>query len=141
ERTLPWLVQMTGWTAPLVALVLFVLGAILVLGDRAGYWSVEALVGAELLLVGLMAGSFAWNNDTFNWDMRLNGSNGGLVGWVLGGLLVAGFGQGLAAILTSLLCIVGAGMLVYYTPLVYPASYGVRLLATALLGGTQWATS
>ncbi|HXF62529.1 MAG TPA: DNA translocase FtsK [Caldilineaceae bacterium] len=139
ERTLPWLVQMTGWTAPLVALALFVMGAILVLGDRAGYWSAEALVGAELLLVGLMAGTFAWHNDAFTWNMRLDGSNGGLVGWVLGGLLVAGFGQGLAAILTFLLCVAGAGMLLYYTPLVYPASFVLRLFSAVLLDGMQWA--
>src|SRR5690349_13616702 len=51
STNLPWLVAMTGWTAPLVALSILVIGGVLVLGDRAGYWSVEALIGAEALLL------------------------------------------------------------------------------------------
>src|SRR6187399_2883790 len=94
--SLPWLVAMTGWTAPLVALTLLVIGGVLVMGDRAGYWSVEALLGIEMLLLGLQAGTFVWFNSVFLWNMKADGSNGGLVGWVVGGLLVAGFGQTIA---------------------------------------------
>ena len=124
--SLPWLVQMTGWTAPLVALSLITVGGVLVLGDRAGYWSVEALIGGELLLLGLQAGTFAWNSAVFNWNMQADGSNGGLVGWVFGGLLVAGFGQSVATALALLICIGGVLLLIRFTPLIYPAATVVR---------------
>jgi hypothetical protein len=101
--TLPWLVAMCGWTAPLVALSLLVIGGVLVMGDRAGYWSIEALIGAELLLLGLQAGAFVWFNPIFDWNMKADGTNGGLVGWVVGGLLVAGFGQNVATVLVGML--------------------------------------
>lgn len=120
---LPWLVAMTGWTAPLVALSLVVVGGVMVLGERAGYWSVEALVAAEMVLLGLQAGTFAWNNAAFYWNMEANGTNGGLVGWVVGGLLVAGFGQNIATILVGILCGAGFYLLVRYTPLIYPAAH------------------
>ena len=136
----PWLVQMTGWTAPLMALSLFVVGAVLVLGDRAGYWSVEAVVGAEALLLGLQIGSFAWHHAEFDWRMPLDGSNGGLVGTVLGGLLVAWFGQGMAAIFALLLCISGGLLLLRYTPLIYPVDALVRLFPLAVAGWTRLTT-
>jgi S-DNA-T family DNA segregation ATPase FtsK/SpoIIIE len=66
--------------------------------------------------------------------MQPDGANGGLVGWVVGGLLVAGFGRGLALILTGAMCVAGAWLLVRYTPLVYGAAYLVRLLPVALAG-------
>jgi S-DNA-T family DNA segregation ATPase FtsK/SpoIIIE len=122
ENSLPWLVAMTGWTAPLVALSLIVVGGVLVLGDRAGYWSVEALVGMELLLLGLLTGAYAWHNAGFSWLLRADGTHGGLVGTVLGGLLVAWFGQVVAATMAALLCLVGVYLLLRYTPLAYPAA-------------------
>jgi S-DNA-T family DNA segregation ATPase FtsK/SpoIIIE len=125
---LPWLVAMTGWTAPLVALSLIGIGGVLVLGDRAGYWSIEALVGAELLLIGLLAGAYAWHNATFTWNLHADGTHGGLVGHVLGGLLVAGFGQLVASAIAGLFCLVGGLFLLRYTPLVYPASVVWNLL-------------
>lgn len=137
---LPWLVKMTGWTAPLVALSFFLVGAVLVLGDRAGYWSVEALVGAEMLLLGLMAGSFAWNNAVFTWEFQLDGNYGGLMGTVLGGLLVSGFGQELAAILALLLCMVGGLMLLRYTPLIYLSGILLRLTSSATAGWARLMT-
>jgi S-DNA-T family DNA segregation ATPase FtsK/SpoIIIE len=135
---LPWLVGMIGWTAPLFALSLLVIGGVLVLGDRAGYWSVEALVGGELLLLGLQAGAFAWYNPVFEWNMRADGSNGGLVGWVVGGLLVAGFGQGLASIMVGALCGVGLYMLVRYTPFVYPAAHILRFFQWLIACWFTW---
>ena len=39
----PFLVILTGWTAPWVATSLFVTGAVVALHGRAGYWSAEAL--------------------------------------------------------------------------------------------------
>lgn len=126
-ETLPWLVRMTGWTAPLVALGLLLIGGVIVLGDRAGYWSAEALIGGELLLLGLQVGTFTWQNASFSWNFPADGSNGGLIGTVLGGLLVAGFGQGIAAALALLLCVAGGLLLIRYTPLIYPAAIFVRL--------------
>src|SRR5690606_2261922 len=107
---------------------------------RAGYWSVEALAGAEALLLGLQVGSFAWNPPVFNWEMPLDGSNGGRVGTVLGGLWAAGFGPGLAAIFALLLCITGGLMLLPYTPLIYPAGFVVRLFPLAVAGWIRLTT-
>ncbi len=120
--SLPWLIAMTGWVAPLVALSLIVVGGVMVLGSRAGYWSVEALLGIELLLLGLLTGTYAWNNPGFTWQLRADGANGGLVGTVLGGLLVTGFGQMVATAVAGLFCLVGIVLLLRYTPLVYPAA-------------------
>jgi S-DNA-T family DNA segregation ATPase FtsK/SpoIIIE len=135
---LPWLVGMIGWTAPLFALGLILLGAVLVLGARAGYWSIEALLGGELLLLGLQAGTFVWSNALFTWNMQADGTNGGLVGWVIGGLLVAGFGQGVAAVIVGALCAVGGGLLLRYTPLVYPTVYVLRWVRWALAWWVVW---
>jgi S-DNA-T family DNA segregation ATPase FtsK/SpoIIIE len=125
---LPWLVQMTGWTAPLFALGLMTVGGVLALGDRAGYWSVEGLLGMELLLVGLAAGTFIMHNDSFGWRMVADGTNGGLVGWSVGGLLLAAFGRGVAGTILMIMCLTGALLLARYTPLVYPATLLVRVM-------------
>ena len=125
---LPWLVQMTGWTAPLFALGLLTVGGVLALGDRAGYWSVEALLGAELLSVGLAAGTFITHNAGFDWRIVADGTNGGLVGWGVGGLLLAVFGRGVAATILLVMCVTGAFLLARFTPLVYPATLIMRLL-------------
>lgn len=127
-ETLPWLVRMAGWTAPLVALGLLLVGGVIVLGERAGYWSPEALVGGELLLLGLQIGTYTGQNTTFSWNFPADGSNGGLIGTILGGLLVAGFGQGIAATLAFLLCVAGALLLIRYSPLIYPAAILVRIV-------------
>lgn len=119
----PWIVQMTGWTAPLVAFALIVLGCVLIFGRRAGYWSAEALLGAEFLLLSLQAGTFVWYNQTFDWSMRPTGEFGGLMGWGLGGILVAALGQTVAAGVVVLLGILGTALLMRYTPLVYVAAY------------------
>ena len=50
----PWLTLLVGWTAPLVAAAILLLGVVLWLGRQAGYWSAEALLGAEALLFGLI---------------------------------------------------------------------------------------
>ena len=51
----PLLTTLTGWTAPLFAASLVIIGLVLIFRRRAGYWSAEALIGVELLLLGLMA--------------------------------------------------------------------------------------
>ncbi len=71
----PLLVLLAGWTAPLVAIAAITAGVVLLLGPRAGYWSAEALVGAELFLLGLQVGTFVVGNESVNWNVRLDGSD------------------------------------------------------------------
>jgi S-DNA-T family DNA segregation ATPase FtsK/SpoIIIE len=115
----PLLVIVAGWTAPLVALAVLVVGLVLLLGRRAGYWSAEALVGIELFLLGLQIGAFAVANDQVDWRVRLDGSDGGLIGWALGSILMGIFGRWLTLLLVLLLLLVGGALLLRYTPLVY----------------------
>ena len=134
----PFLTVLAGWTAPLQALALVILGAVLLLGERAGYWSAEALVGAELLLLGLPIGSWLLANDAVNWGVRLDGSAGGLLGWALGNLLMAAFGRWLALLAALLLVVTGAGLLVRYTPLVFVAVGLADLLGRRLPSVAAW---
>jgi S-DNA-T family DNA segregation ATPase FtsK/SpoIIIE len=126
----PVLVMLVGWTAPLLALAVLTVGIVLLLGARAGYWSAEALVGAELLLLGLQIGTFVTTNENVDWNVRLDGSNGGLVGWALGSLLMAALGRWLALLVVAALVLGGLALLVRYTPLVY-----VLAAAGAAVGG------
>ncbi len=116
---IPWLVGMVGWTAPLVVLSFLGVGGVLMLGARAGYWSVEAIVGIELLLLSLQAGTFAWYNDIVTWRTPIDGANGGLVGWSFGSLLVAALGQWPALAVLTLIGLIALGLLLRYTPLIY----------------------
>ena len=130
-----WLVQMTGWTAPLVALSVMATGVVLMLRKHAGYWSAEALVGAEMLLLGLMAGTFVIFNPYFTWSVHPDGSYGGIVGSTIGGFLVAAFGQLAAFFLVSVLSVIGIVFLVRYTPLIYLSAYASR---AALIIQAHW---
>jgi S-DNA-T family DNA segregation ATPase FtsK/SpoIIIE len=115
----PLLVVLGGWTAPLMALAVLVVGLVLLLRQRAGYWSAEALVGIELLLLGLQIGAFVVANDQVDWRVRLDGADGGLIGWALGSLLTAAFGRWLTLLLVAGLLLAGGWLLLRYTPLVY----------------------
>lgn len=123
----------TGWTAPLVAVALVILGMVLILGQRSGYWSAEALFGAELFLLGLMALTFIRREGGINWNARLDGEGGGLVGWAFGNLFMAALGETLAALLAMIFIAVGGSMLIRYTPLLLAAALAVRWLA--MVGG------
>jgi len=114
-----WIVIAVGWTAPWFAIVLLGMGAIFMLRERAGHWGVEAIVGAELLFLSIQTVSFLWNNEIVTWAARFDGLNGGLVGWALGSLLLAGLGWWPAFALTLLAGGIGARLLFRYTPLVY----------------------
>ena len=132
----PLLVILAGWTAPLVAASLVVLGLVLLFRRRAGYWSVEALVGCELLLLGLMTLSFVRSEGAVNWAARLDGEGGGLVGWAFGNLLTAALGANFATLVAVALVIAGVILVIRYTPLVYAAAGVWRWLpAVGLLGG------
>ena len=89
-----WIERMVGWTAPFTSLMLLICGLVLMLERRIGYWSAEALVGAELLLLALQSGSFVMNNSAPLWPVMADGRNGGMVGWSLGSLGVRGKAYG-----------------------------------------------
>jgi S-DNA-T family DNA segregation ATPase FtsK/SpoIIIE len=141
EMAAPWLVVLTGWTAPLVAGALIVLGVVLLFGQRAGYWSAEALIGVEVLLLGLMTWSFIRYEGMVNWNARLDGEGGGLVGWAIGNLLMTALGETFAAVTAGALIVAGAALLVRYTPLIFVAAQllqalpGVGRLMSAAIAG------
>ncbi|MCB9139202.1 MAG: DNA translocase FtsK [Caldilineaceae bacterium] len=114
-----WLTRMMGWTAPWFALALIVAGAVLMLGERAGFWSAEALVGAELLLLSLQSLTFLANNTSVTWRQPVAGEDGGLLGWALGSLLMSVLGRWPSFFLLFLTGGVGLWMLLRFTPAVY----------------------
>ncbi|MBW7881429.1 MAG: DNA translocase FtsK 4TM domain-containing protein [Caldilineaceae bacterium] len=118
----PFLTVLTGWTAPLVASSLVVIGLVILFRRRAGYWSAEALVGVELLLLGLMAVTHIAGHRQPDWNGRLAGEDGGLVGWMVGNMLVTYLGYGLATFIAISLAVAGLAMLLRYTPLIYGAA-------------------
>ena len=118
-----------------MATSLFVTGAVVALRGRAGSWSAEALIGAEVLLLGLMTASYVADNDAALWFPRQDGEVGGLVGWALGSLLLGIAGKPLAWVAAISLCMAGAALLVRYTPLIYPAAWLVR---QTRLAGDAW---
>lgn len=125
----PWSIVVLGWTTPWFALTLMVVGAVFMLGERAGYWGVEALVGVELLFLCAMTASFLWNSEVVTWEARFDGINGGLVGWALGSLLMAGLGRWPAFAIVLLLAVMGLNFFIRYTPIIYLVVL-VRDLAT-----------
>ena len=125
------LVVFTGWTAPLVAAAVVLLGLVFILGRRLGYWSAEALLGAELFLLGLMTFTFIRHEGMVNWNARLDGEGGGLVGWAFGNLFMAALGEALAALLAMGLIAIGGFMLIRYTPLFMAAMLAGRWLPIA----------
>ncbi len=121
-----WPERLFGWTTVLVALTLVVVGVVLILGPRAGYWSAEALVGAELLLLALQAGTWVYTSGQAKTaPFAQDGNSGGIVGWVLGSALVNALGYSLALLLIAMLGLAGILMLLRYTP----ALYGVAFIA------------
>jgi len=137
DSGVPWLVRMTGWTAPLLVVSILVAGGVLLLRDRAGYWSAEALLGVETLLLSLMAATALITNPDMSWDLHRSGGSGGMLGTGMGGMLAAGLGPTPALILACGLGALGLYWLVRYTPLVYLVAYAARLGPIALLYG-RW---
>jgi len=123
----PWLARMMGWTAPWFAIVLIVIGVVLLLRDRAGYWSVEALVGAELLLLSLQAGTFVVNNSEVTWQPPADGADGGLIGWAVGSLVMSLLGRWPTFFLLLMMGAIGLFLLLRYTPAIYAVHWVGRL--------------
>ena len=124
----PYAVIALGWVTPWFALVLLIIGAVFMLGERAGYWGIEAIVGVELLFLSGMMTAFLWHNETITWEARHDGLNGGLVGWALGSLLMAGLGRWPALAVVWLLAVIGAYLILRYTPLIYLAPFASNLI-------------
>ena len=125
----PYAVIALGWVTPWFALVLLIIGAVFMLGERAGYWGIEAIVGVELLFLSGMMTAFLWHNETVTWEARHDGLNGGLVGWALGSLLMAGLGRWPALAVVWLLAVIGAYLILRYTPLIYLAPFAKQVVA------------
>ena len=106
-----------GWTAPYFGLACLAAGAISLLGHRNPRWHLEAALGAVILLVALMVGSFIWKQSTITWLPILDGSLGGLFGQALGNMLLGALGRTTAGILVHLVAIGGVWLLVRYSPL------------------------
>ncbi len=133
DAGVPWLVRMAGWTAPLIVVSMIVAGGVMLFRRQAGYWSAEALLGIETLLLSLMTGTALATNPAMNLDLALEGGGGGLVGVALGGLLAAGLGRTPALVVTCSLGALGLYWLVRYTPLIYAPVYAARLTPVAWL--------
>ncbi len=124
----PWLRAMLGWAAFPFAATLIVLGTVMMLHRYAGYWSAEALVGAELVLICALGMTFLLNNETVDWTAHSDGLDGGVFGWAIGNLLAASLGWWPAFFLLLALTLVGVFLLVRYTPAIYGVHYVGRLM-------------
>ena len=67
-------------------------------------------------------------NPVVTWIPTTDGQDGGLIGWALGSLLLAGLGYWLALLLVVLMAVAGFALLVRYTPLIYLAAAVARAL-------------
>jgi DNA segregation ATPase FtsK/SpoIIIE, S-DNA-T family len=122
-----WIARSVGWTAGLVSLTLLLLGLVLMLGERAGYWNPQALVGAELVLLGLQTGAFLVEHAEADWLPPV-GSAAGWLGWALGNLLVESLGRWPALMLILIVLAVGGYLVYRHTPLIYLTPYIAALI-------------
>ncbi len=106
-----------GWTAPYFGLACLAAGMISLLGHRSRHWHLESALGAVILLVALMAGSFIWKQSTMTWLPILDGSLGGLFGQALGNILLDALGRTTAGIMVQIAAMGGIWLLVRYSPL------------------------
>jgi S-DNA-T family DNA segregation ATPase FtsK/SpoIIIE len=123
-----WIERMLGSTAFLAIIGLLLLGAVLMLGERAGYWNPQAIVGGELLLLGLAAFAFVQENAAVDWTPPADGSSGGLLGWGVGSLFVALLGRWPGGLVALILAGAGLYLLIRHTPLIYAVGYAQRWL-------------
>ncbi len=112
-----WLVRFLGWAALPVALALALVGLVLLLGERAGYWNPEALVGGELVVVGGLA-AIHLIGPHFGGPLP-RGAPEGVLGWGLGSLLAFGLGRWPGLVVAAAVAGLGLALLVRHTPLVY----------------------
>ena len=116
-RDVPALTVMVGWTAPYCGLACLGAGLIILLRHRYPRWRLEAVLGIQLLLLALMAGSFIWSQADVDWRLILDGSAGGIIGRGLGNMLMEALGRDLAGILVRSVAMGGVFLFVYFSPL------------------------
>ncbi|MGB5050522.1 MAG: hypothetical protein WBO46_16370, partial [Caldilineaceae bacterium] len=73
-----WIGRMLGSGTLLAVAGLLLMGAVLMLGERAGYWNPQAIVGGELLILGLTAFIFVQQSGVVDWVPPVDGSLGGV---------------------------------------------------------------
>lgn len=124
-----------GWTAPYFGLTCLLAGFTILLGHHFPSWRLEAVLGAQLLLIALMTGSYIWQQSEIDWQVVLDGSYGGIFGRALGNMLLGGVGRLAAGILVHLAALGGTWLFVRYTPLIYIPLY---VMACVLRGVGTW---
>lgn len=133
-RDIPALTVMVGWTAPYCGLACLGSGLIILLRHRYPSWRLEAVLGIQLLLLALMAGSFIWRQANVDWRLILDGSAGGIIGRGLGNMLMDGLGRDVAGILVHTVAVLGVWLLVRYSPL-----FLIPMAITSFLYTGVWA--
>lgn len=129
-----WIAGLAGAFAWPLVISLLVLGAVLMLGERAGYWNPEAVVGVELLLLALAILAYIDGHSAVDWALPPAGEGGGLMGWGAGNVLIGLFGRWPAGLIAAVMA-VGALILLYrHTPLIYLTPY-LRLARLPFLRG------
>ncbi len=129
-----WCALLAGRMAWPLALSLLIAGGVMMLGQQAGYWNPEALVGGELLLLALASWHYISGQEIADWAWPKGGVPGGLMGWVAGNVLIGLLGQVPATLATILAGLLGVYLLVRHTPLVYAA--GTLFLLPRLIAGS-----
>ncbi|MYH60729.1 MAG: hypothetical protein F4148_02835 [Caldilineaceae bacterium SB0675_bin_29] len=97
---------------------LLITGVVMMLGDRAGYWHPEALVGGELLLLSLASLEHISGNQVADWSLPAPGHGAGLIGWVSGNVLVSLLGQLPAVFAADLRALLSFFLLFRHTPMI-----------------------
>ncbi len=116
-----WCAILAGRMAWPLAFSLLTTGAVMMLGQQAGYWNPEALVGGELLLISLASWEYVSRHEVAIWTWPRMGEPGGLMGWVAGNVLISLLGQLPAALFAALVALASVYLLIRHTPLIYVA--------------------
>ncbi len=113
------LTLLMGWTAPYFGCLCLGVGFIALFGYRLRFWRMEAMVGAYLLWLALIAGSFVWNHYVVDWRVVVDGSHGGMFGRALGNMLISLMGRTGAGVAIHAMAWTGFFLLIRYSPLFF----------------------
>ena len=133
-QDLAMLTILMGWTAPFFGLTFLIGGLVTLFGARLSWIRLEAVLGGQMLLLALMAGTYVWMQTEVSWHAALDGRYGGLFGRALGNMLMSAIGRQWAGAVVQLVFWFSAALIVRYTPLMF-----FPLMATKwMLWGFQW---
>ena len=107
-----------GWTGPYFGFLCLGVGITALFGHRLRYWRMEGMVGAYLLWLALIAGSYVWQHSSVDWRVVVDGSHGGIFGRALGNLLLSALGRTRAGIVIHIAAWSGTFLLIRYSPLI-----------------------